>query len=392
MRRTCAIVVAGLAIGIAWPTPASAQASTQNCPKALHERPTIVDEKGGIKGTTWTELSGTVTVVIDGICQWVQANKAEPANLRLYLAGALLDKSAPTVANLPQDYLKFDLELEPNVNRDQWIKILWTVRETRGHQINIAVGDPTRKEVFESQKFITFNVYPSYTPWVVAGLVFIAIAMIGLGWRTNLLRMPGPSTATNLPFSLGLVQMAWWFYLVVACFIYIWLVTGEYNTLTEGVLALMGISAATGLGAAFVETQKREGADTQRTALLSQQHALQSRITDIANANPQAGSSLDQELQAKKSDLAKVTADIALLPAPPPTPVSKGFIQDMLRDGDGVKFHRFQIVVWTGVLGIVFIRLVNKDLAMPEFSAMLLGLMGLSSGTYIGFKFPEAPK
>jgi len=26
---------------------------------------------------------------------------------------------------------------------------------------------------------------------------------------------------------------------------------------------------------------------------------------------------------------------------------------------------------------------------MPEFSTTLLGLMGLSAGTYIGFKFPE---
>jgi hypothetical protein len=32
---------------------------------------------------------------------------------------------------------------------------------------------------------------------------------------------------------------------------------------------------------------------------------------------------------------------------------------------------------------------VYKDLAMPEFSATLLGLMGLSSGTYLGFKVPE---
>jgi hypothetical protein len=28
-------------------------------------------------------------------------------------------------------------------------------------------------------------------------------------------------------------------------------------------------------------------------------------------------------------------------------------------------------------------------LTMPELSVTLLGLMGISSGTYIGFKFPE---
>jgi hypothetical protein len=32
------------------------------------------------------------------------------------------------------------------------------------------------------------------------------------------------------------------------------------------------------------------------------------------------------------------------------------------------------------------------DLAMPEFSATLLGLMGLSAGTYVGLKIPEMTK
>lgn len=41
------------------------------------------------------------------------------------------------------------------------------------------------------------------------------------------------------------------------------------------------------------------------------------------------------------------------------------------------------------MLGIMFISSVYNNLTMPEFSATLLGLMGISSGTYIGFKFPE---
>ena len=71
--------------------------------------------------------------------------------------------------------------------------------------------------------------------------------------------------------------------------------------------------------------------------------------------------------------------------------MSEGLI-DILRDGDGISFHRFQIVVWTLVFGAVFVRAVLKDLIMPEFDSTLLGLMGLSSGTYVGFKFPETPK
>jgi len=38
---------------------------------------------------------------------------------------------------------------------------------------------------------------------------------------------------------------------------------------------------------------------------------------------------------------------------------------------------------------VILVSSVYNNLAMPEFSATLLGLMGISSGTYIGFKFPE---
>ena len=59
------------------------------------------------------------------------------------------------------------------------------------------------------------------------------------------------------------------------------------------------------------------------------------------------------------------------------------FLQDILTDEDGVNIHRFQILVWTIVLGIIFAMSVVNDLVMPEFSATLLGLMGISSATFL---------
>ena len=53
-----------------------------------------------------------------------------------------------------------------------------------------------------------------------------------------------------------------------------------------------------------------------------------------------------------------------------------------------ITFHRFQIVVWTLVLGMVFVSNVLNDLVMPTFDASVLVLMGISSGTYLGFKLP----
>jgi hypothetical protein len=53
---------------------------------------------------------------------------------------------------------------------------------------------------------------------------------------------------------------------------------------------------------------------------------------------------------------------------------------------------RFQMAVWTVVLGFVFVVAVYNTLAMPDFSATLLGLTGISAGTYVGFKIPDPPK
>ena len=63
---------------------------------------------------------------------------------------------------------------------------------------------------------------------------------------------------------------------------------------------------------------------------------------------------------------------------------------DLLAENNLISFHRFQIFVWTLILGIIFVVNVYNELAMPEFSATLLGLLGVSAGTYIGFKLPES--
>lgn len=153
--------------------------------------------------------------------------------------------------------------------------------------------------------------------------------------RTSLIR-----TGTNLvprdrPYSLALFQMSFWFFLVIAAYVFMWLITDELDTITDSVLALIGIGAATALGSALIDDKK---------------------------STPQPEE---------------------------PGGTTRGFLDDLLSDPNGVSLHRFQMFVWTLVLGIIFVGSVYKDLGMPEFSATLLGLMGISSGTYLGFKVPE---
>ena len=72
----------------------------------------------------------------------------------------------------------------------------------------------------------------------------------------------------------------------------------------------------------------------------------------------------------------------------------KRLFADWLSEGSSTKysFHRFQMLAWTLLLGFVFVAKVLSDRAMPEFNAMTLSLLGISAGTYLGFKIPEARK
>ena len=77
-----------------------------------------------------------------------------------------------------------------------------------------------------------------------------------------------------------------------------------------------------------------------------------------------------------------------------PDKVWKRLFADWLGEGSTTKysFHRFQMLAWTLMLGFVFVIKVSADRAMPEFNAMTLALLGISAGTYLGFKLPAVKK
>lgn len=346
-----------------------------------------------VNTTEDASLGGVVTVVLRGLREWVSPRQ-DPNQLRLYLAGRMIPDAGPFLINLSQEYVNFDLHLSPT-DKSLWVQIIAEATRQPGHKIPISVGLMDQKQPFDSSSYVSFKVYPQYAKYILPSLVVLLGALIFLGAKSDLLRdsvAKAPPFRARRPYSLARVQMAIWFYVVVASFLYIWLITGEYNTLTASVLTLVGISAGTGLAAIFVDDSKATSSNNQRAALESQCAALEMRIKEIRAGSPPQGSTLDVELQQKLSDLSKVKADIAALPPLPPTPVSKGFVSDLLGAGQDMSFHRFQMVVWTIVLVLIFAISVYKDLAMPDFAPALLGLMGLSSGTYLGFKFPEKSK
>lgn len=183
----------------------------------------------------------------------------------------------------------------------------------------------------------TFKLHILPRGWLLAFIVLLLVAsglFVYVCARSMLIRSPLPLAAPgSRPFSLSRTQMAFWSFLVMAAYVFCWMITGELDTISESVLALIGIGAGTALGAALIDSTGAEAAQ--------------------------------------------------------PVQPSVSFLHDILSDGNGVSIHRFQMFAWTVILGGIFCASVYADLAMPEFNATLLGLMGISSGTYLGFKFPE---
>jgi len=137
------------------------------------------------------ERGDNVTVPIVGLKEWAndKAHKDhDPHALRLFLAGHLLPKDEPSLIELEQGYVNFQLTpLSGASDADEkkaWLQIFTEARRQEGGRVSITVGLPKDLQPFYSESFISVRVYPPYTPYVVAGL---AVLLVALGcWAGNL--------------------------------------------------------------------------------------------------------------------------------------------------------------------------------------------------------------
>lgn len=149
-------------------------------------------------------------------------------------------------------------------------------------------------------------------------------------------------------FSLGRSQLAFWTVIIVSSFIYL-LVFNSSSTsivvpvLTGVSLALLAISGGTTLIAQAIDSSQKDNND-------------------------------------------------GTTPPPQQDYPSKNFFTDIISDDKGVSLHRLQNVIWTIVIGATYIAYVSTSKKLPDetiITGTMLGLMGISAGTYLGLKNSE---
>ena len=359
-------------------------------------------------------LGSTIVLTFSHLTEWT-TKENDPQKLVLILNGRVMKGLTPVgPATQHPDELRFDLkrmdlvqgDSDSQANRDAWTALL--SRTQRRQVLNVGVALGGNPPYYGTVPLLpAFDVFPQYWPAIVLFFLALLWAFLLLAHNSDIVRdapsadggtkqpwyslRTAPGATRKVSFSLARCQMAWWFFIILAAYNYIWMVTGDRDSLTPGALILVGISAATGFASFLVDSSKSD----QRKALENERTALNSRLATLAAtltaAQPPTNlDALKAEQQQKMARLDQVTTELSSLPAPPGP--SLGFLHDILRDETGVSFHRFQMAVWTVVLGFVFAVAVYNTLAMPDFSATLLGLTGISAGTYVGFKIPNPPK
>lgn len=387
-RNKCTFVLNSLILFILWMNVSSSLYAQDNA------QPRVVQVEGECA------LSHSITVTVENLSELLTEAKNELSKIILYLDGYPMKGIPSRLVGGNSEQITFDLKRTPESEKS-WDSLLGKPKQFI-KLISITVGIEN-KPIDTDCKEYQLTIIRSNWFWVYIALLGFSIWLfVMLVIYSDILRDIGPQPIGNnirgkrnrKPFSIARTQMAAWFFLVIASYVFIWMVTTAYGTLTSSVLALIGISSSTMLGATIIDFSKRNDTYNQLKAHQLEEAKLQAEVASITNTiktnpPPEKLNDLKKELSEKTVRLNQVTNEIQSLSSTVNSVPSEGFFTDILSDANGISFYRFQIAAWTVVLGIIFISSVLNVLTMPEFPKELLALMGISSGTYIGFKFPE---
>lgn len=347
-----------------------------------------------------------VWVEIDSLQEAIKRDRVDPQNFVLYLNGRPLWNVRGVLVDPKRGMLEFRLE-RADTSQEAWVALLGSPNGLVKPGVSVGAGYDGGTELESIDLIPPHLTLTVVKPWFLTTAA-IVLVLLGGGFlwlvrKSNIIRdssPPLPPAGFRKPYSLARLQMAVWFFLVLGAFIFLDLITDSTDTLNQQALILIGIGTGTALGAALVDNSKRAVKESRLADLRPLRARLRSEIQQLetsvplsaASANSGATSVADSptvQVAEKRSRLESTEADIKELEQSQSSPVSAGFFSDILSDNAGISFHRFQMLAWTVILGLVFVYSVWERLAMPQFSATLLSLMGISAGTYLGFKVPE---
>ncbi|HET9184040.1 MAG TPA: hypothetical protein VFP59_18075 [Candidatus Angelobacter sp.] len=332
------ILVLSVAAGMAAQEPPNNQAQSQAAQAATSPVLSVdsvivrVKENGTSEykpsASSEATLGQHLRLKVANLAAWIKAGNS-PWNLILFLNERPMKGLQPIAVDPENGYLDFHLERRGD-NIPTWNALMSREKNWKEGKVSrvlrASIGTDGGVAVKSNARFEMVFLPRLWLFVIVLVSASAFCALVVLGRKTALLR-----DTPDGPYSLARTQMAVWAWLTLNAYAYLYLLTLDPGVeIPTSILGVMGISATTYLAAAMVDRTSSDGTPEQ----------------------------------------------------------SHGFIRD-LTGGAAVSLHRVQMMGWTLVLALIFIAQVLNTLSIPDFNPTLLGLMGLSAGTYVGFKFPE---
>jgi hypothetical protein len=248
-------------------------------------------------------------------------------------------------------------------------------------------------------------------------MVFVFVLILGslafFAASTDILRDPCRRRPEGVePVSLAKAQMAFWFVVIAAAFGFLWITTGNIDTINGTCLTLLAIGTTTALTTMAVQGNRLGGKNLADVLQKTPHEMLKLKAAELRDAIAARKKELEETGRSTMApdELAETIAILNTFEGklarffkkrPNWCPLwiyywryrLRTVFEDLLTEQAGAyDFHRFQMLAWTLVLGAVFVVKVFVDRTMPQFDSNLLLLMGISSGAYIGFKVASPRK
>ena len=380
------------------------------------------------------KLGRPVLVTVSNLSTLLQDGRDKGKKVVLFVDGNELPDVEPTGISLEKETLRFQLK-RTATNKAVWTPLLQNPIEPEFRPLLISVGlhgeQPLLVDEAARGALLQLIGWNTMTCVWLAVFGFLLLVFLVMAFGSDILRSPPNEKGERGAYSLARVQAAYWLFLTAMSFAFIWVVTSDLTALNSSVLALLGISAGTYVASGMLsqpptpeqlEKDKEAQAEAQaakdklsrlkkdseakaalaKTAKENLKQAqkelvgapnddgIKLKVTGAANACTASQKESDTAAEAFATAKAALPRHERLATNFRRLPIFGQFLEDILTDDAGVSVHRFQMLVWTMVMGTVFVFSVAQDLVMPEFSATLLGLMGVSSATFLAPKI--APK
>ncbi|HEX8674185.1 MAG TPA: hypothetical protein VF710_19970 [Longimicrobium sp.] len=345
-------------------------------------------------------FGGRLVVTVDGLGALPRDGGRTADSLMLFVNGYAIRDTRGQPVGFTGNQVSFRLGYT-QASRDAWTAVL-AGSSLKPRRARIGVGFPGGRELRPVNEArpptIIFRPFNKLRLWGSGiGFVLALAGFVYMVFRSGVLRDSAEESGRPMherPFSLGRAQAAAWFFAIVAGFLYIRLVSDDYNSLNAQALMLLGLGTLTQAASGLVDNTLRDRARATLARMRPRLARMRSEVAAMeaqeeATATPANLAQLRTTLAVSRETLDDAAqqvrqAETVLKGAP-----SKGFVADLVSDAQGVSLHRFQMAVWTVILIGIYVTEVVTTWAMPTFNPELLALMGISGGAFVGFKLVE---